>query len=59
MNLTMQSSPAPCYLLLLRLKFLPQHTVLGHTEHMFLTQRVRLHFTSIYNKQAKLWFYIL
>jgi len=59
MNLILQSLPAPCYLLLLRLKYLPQHPALEHPEHMFLTQRVRPRFTSIYNKQAKLWFYTL
>jgi hypothetical protein len=57
MNLIMQSPPAPSYLLLLRLKFLPQHPALEHTEHMFLPQRVRPRFTTI--KKAKLWFYIL
>jgi len=51
MNLIMQSPPAPCYLLLLRLKYLPQQPALEQPEHVFLTQRGRQCFTSIYNKR--------
>jgi len=45
--LVMQSSPLPCYLIPLRPKYLPHHTVLEHAQRMFLPHCQRPSFTPI------------
>jgi hypothetical protein len=45
----MLSSPLPCYLILLRFKYLPQHPILEHPQPMFLPQCDRPSFTPTQN----------
>jgi hypothetical protein len=45
----MQSSPLPCYLVLLRPKYPPQHSVLENPQPTFLSRCERPSFTPIRN----------
>jgi hypothetical protein len=51
---------SPRYLLLLRLKYLPQHPVLEQPECMYvLDSAYKSRFTSTYRTQAKIGLYVL
>jgi len=49
--LFVQSSPLPCYLVPLRSKYLPQHTILEHPQPMCLPHCERPSFTPIQNNR--------
>jgi hypothetical protein len=47
----MHSSPLPCYHVLLRPKYLPQHHIVDHPQPMLLPQCERPSFTRIQNNR--------
>src|SRR5215469_186472 len=56
----MQFSPFPCYLVPLRPKYSPQHTILKHPQPTFLPQCQRPSFTPIQNnRQCDVYSYII